>query len=102
MNVSISLLAFVLFAALGFAQQPQQPQPRFPTDPATGRAIGAKQTTPEQLRSLIDKNSNTLIIDVREPDEFEKETIKGAANIPLGQLESRLKDLPKDATLVFT
>ena len=97
MKVSISMLVFVVFASLGFAQQP-----RFPTDPATGRAIGAKQTTPEQLRSLIDKKSNTLIIDVREPDEFEKETIKGAINIPLGQLEARFKDIPKDATLVFT
>lgn len=99
MKVFIAMFVFVAFASVGFAQQRQ---PRFPTDPATGRAIGAKQTTPEELRSLIDKRSNTLIIDVREPDEFEKETIKGAANIPLGQLEGRLKDLPKDATLVFT
>lgn len=97
MKASISMLAFVVFASLGFAQQPQ-----FPTDPATGRAIGAKQTTPEELRSKIDKDSNTLIIDVRDPEEFEKETIKGAVNIPLPQLQGKLKDLPKNATLVFT
>jgi len=51
---------------------------------------------------LIDKNTKTLIIDVRDPDEFEKETIKGAINIPLVQLEPKLRDIPKDTTLVFT
>ena len=66
-----------------------------------GRAIGAKQIAPEDLRKLIDKNTKTLIIDVRDPDEFEKETIKGAINIPLVQLETKLRDIPKDTTLVF-
>jgi rhodanese-related sulfurtransferase len=68
----------------------------------TGRAIGAKQIAPEDLWKLIDKNTKTLIIDVRDPDEFEKETIKGAINIPLVQLEPKLRDIPKDTTLVFT
>jgi rhodanese-related sulfurtransferase len=68
----------------------------------TGRATGAKQIAPEDLRKLIDKNTKTLIIDVRDPDEFEKETIKGAINIPLDQLGPKLRDIPKDTTLVFT
>ncbi|HEV2616656.1 MAG TPA: rhodanese-like domain-containing protein [Candidatus Acidoferrales bacterium] len=70
--------------------------------PQTGRAIGAKQIAPEDLRKLVDKNTKTLIIDVRDPDAFEKETIKGAINIPLVQLEAKLRDIPKDTTLVFT
>jgi len=68
----------------------------------TGQATGAKQIAPEDLRKLIDKNTKTLIIDVRDPDEFEKETIKGAINIPLDQLGPKLRDIPKDTTLVFT
>ena len=51
----------------------------------TGPASSAKQIAPEDLRELIDKNTKTLIIDVRDSDEFEKETIKGAINIPLNQ-----------------
>ncbi|MBI2150095.1 MAG: rhodanese-like domain-containing protein [Acidobacteria bacterium] len=90
-------LALMLLASFAFAQQA-----RFPTDPKTGRAIGAKLMTPEELRSHIDKNTKTLIIDVRDPEDFQKETIKGAINIPLPQLEPRLKDIPKDTTLVFT
>ena len=56
----------------------------------------------EDVKKLLDLNGKVMVIDVREPDAFEKETIKGAINIPLGQLESRLKDIPKDTTLVFT
>jgi 3-mercaptopyruvate sulfurtransferase SseA len=90
-------LTVLLLLVFGFAQQTQ-----FPTDPKTGRAIGAKEMTPEQLRERIDKDTKILIIDVRDPEEFEKETIKGAINIPLAQLQPKLKDIPKDTTLVFT
>src|SRR5215510_5401938 len=93
------LLTVVLLLVFGFAFAQQT---QFPTDPKSGRAIGAKELTPEQLRERIDKNSKMLIIDVRDSEEFEKQTIKGAINIPLAQLQPKLKDIPKDATLVFT
>jgi rhodanese-related sulfurtransferase len=38
---------------------------------------------------------------VREPKELaELGTIKGYVNIPLGQLESRLSEIPKDKLIV--
>jgi CoA-disulfide reductase len=37
-----------------------------------------------------------FIVDVREPAELEKGFIKGSINIPLGQLRSRLEELPTD------
>ena len=40
--------------------------------------------------------SHALILDVRDPDEFENGTIDGAINIPLGQLRERLEELPRD------
>jgi rhodanese-related sulfurtransferase len=79
-----------------------QPGQKVPTDPATGRAIGAKEMSPEELRARIDAASKTLIVDVRDPEEFAKETIKGAVNIPMAQLRNRLKDIPRDTNLVFT
>lgn len=97
MKYLFGLIALAVLASLAFAQQTH-----FPTDPKTGRAIGAKQMTPEELRSRIDKNNKTLIVDVRDREEFEKETIQGAVNIPLDQVQSWLKDIPKDTTLVFT
>jgi predicted sulfurtransferase len=93
------MLSFMLLltAPIVLAQQSQ-----FPADPKTGRAVGATYMTPEELRSHIDKAAKTLIIDVRDREEFEQETIKGAINIPLPQLEPRLREIPKDTTLVFT
>jgi 3-mercaptopyruvate sulfurtransferase SseA len=84
--------------ALAFAQEGQ----RFPVDPQTGRAIGAKEISPEELKKYIDKKTKSLIIDVRDPDAFAKQTIKGAINIPLDQLSANLKNIPKDTALFFT
>ena len=40
--------------------------------------------------------SSALILDVRDPAEFEKGTIENAINIPLGQLRERIGELPVD------
>jgi rhodanese-related sulfurtransferase len=41
-------------------------------------------------------SNGTMILDVRDPSEFAAGTIKGAVNIPLGQLRERLEELPRD------
>ncbi|GMU56154.1 MAG: hypothetical protein AMXMBFR33_53000 [Candidatus Xenobia bacterium] len=41
-----------------------------------------------------------LVLDVREPSEFERGHIPGALNLPLGQLRSRLAELPTDRKLL--
>ena len=92
--------AFALLAALLALQQ--QPPPQFPTDPQTGRATGAHQISPEDVQRALGTNKKVVIIDVRERDAFAKETIKGAINIPIGELKDRLKEFPKDTLLVFT
>ena len=43
-----------------------------------------------------------MIIDVRQPASFEKETIPGAINVPLDELETYLKKISKDTYIVFT
>ena len=43
-----------------------------------------------------------LIIDVRNAASFEKETLPGAINIPLPELEEHLKKMAKDTYIVFT
>ena len=95
----LGIKLWLIFAlAAGAAAQSEKVQ----VDPQTGRAVGAREISAEDLKKLIDARGKVLIIDVREADAFQKETIKGAINIPLGQLESKLKDIPKDTTLVFT
>ena len=79
-----------------------QGESKFPVDSRTGRAIGAKEISPEELKRLFDSKGKTLIIDVRDFSFFEKETIPGAIHIPLDRLKSRLREIPKDTTLAFT
>jgi rhodanese-related sulfurtransferase len=37
-----------------------------------------------------------LLLDVRDPVEFEQGAIEGAINIPLGQLRERVEELPRN------
>ncbi len=42
-----------------------------------------------------------MLIDVRDKDEYEKGTIKGAVNIPVDDLEAKIPGLPTDKPIVF-
>ena len=100
-TAAVAALAF--FLALGAAARAgAQGESKFPVDPQTGRAVGAKEISPEELERLIKSGGKTLFIDVRDAKSFETETIPGAINIPLEKLESRLKEIPKDTNLAFT
>jgi adenylyltransferase/sulfurtransferase len=48
---------------------------------------------PEELRSTLDGGSELLLLDVREPVEWEIARIEGARLFPLGELPERLGDL---------
>ncbi len=92
------LLLVALAAPLAMAAA----QTRFPVDPRTHRAIGAHEIAPATVVRKQKAGAKLVIIDVRDPAEFKKGTIKGAINIPLDKLAGRLKDFSKDTTLVFT
>ncbi len=49
--------------------------------------------TVKELKSRIDKNEKFVLLDVREPYEFEICRIPGSRLIPLGELPSRLSEL---------
>jgi len=54
-----------------------------------------------ELQKLIKQSPEQLtIIDVRNPDEYAEKHIPGAINIPLGELESRSKELANDAIII--
>lgn len=59
---------------------------------ATYKAIDYGEFT--QLRQ------SALVVDVRSPDQYEKEHIPGAVNIPLSQLESKLSELPRNRPII--
>jgi 3-mercaptopyruvate sulfurtransferase SseA len=99
LNVTaVSVIAVILWATSSFAAQAQ---PRYPVDPKTNWAVGAKQKPADELKKELE-SGKMLIIDVRAPEQFQKETIPGAINIPLEELEGHLKKMAKDTYIVFT
>jgi NADPH-dependent 2,4-dienoyl-CoA reductase/sulfur reductase-like enzyme/rhodanese-related sulfurtransferase len=47
-----------------------------------------------------DCSGNGFLLDVREPVELSVESVPGALNIPLGQLRTRLEELPRDRQIL--
>lgn len=44
--------------------------------------------------------SRTFLLDVREPSEYDQGHIPNAVNIPLGQIRSRVNEIPKDKEII--
>ena len=64
-------------------------------------APAPKTVTDEQLAKLLEQPGKVFFLDVREPEEIATLcSIKGYVNIPLSQIESRLKEIPKDKLIV--
>ena len=60
----------------------------------------SKRVQADAIDALIAKG-DVVVLDVREPNELDETgTVKGAIHIPLGQLESRLGELPKDKVIL--
>ncbi len=53
-----------------------------------------------ELKRLLDGGDGPLILDVREPAEFEICRLPGARLLPLGELSSRIAELPRNVELV--
>ncbi len=57
-----------------------------------------RRLAPAELRSLLNEVS---IVDVRAPGEFAVSCLPGALNIPVGQLQRRLAEIPTSRLAVF-
>jgi adenylyltransferase/sulfurtransferase len=53
-----------------------------------------------ELKAKLDKKENFILLDVREPHEYEIAKIPGSKLIPLGELPQRMGELDKSQTLI--
>ena len=89
MRSIVLLAAFLLVPAFALAQQAAAPPPP-----------QAPKMASDDVMTLIEKGE-VFFLDVREPDELEKlGTLDGYVNIPLGQIEKRLSEIPKDKAII--
>lgn len=58
------------------------------------------EITPGQLKSRLDTDPPPMLVDCREPLEWEFARIDGALHIPMRDTPTRLADLPDDRTIV--
>lgn len=56
--------------------------------------------TVHELKSMMERGDDFFLLDVREPFEWEIAQLPGATLIPLGQLQDRLAEVPREVKLV--
>ena len=60
----------------------------------------APKMASDDVLELVEKG-DVFFLDVREPKELEElGTFEGYVNIPLGQIEARLNEIPKDKAII--
>ena len=62
-------------------------------------ADGIKRVTTVELRNALEKGE-ALVVDVRGDTVYKQNHIKGSISIPLGDVEKRLNELPRDKIIV--
>lgn len=55
--------------------------------------MGVAEISPTELKSLVDSGNKLVLLDVRQPDEYELVRIGGSVLIPLMELEERLEEV---------
>jgi phage shock protein E len=63
-------------------------------------AGGPKNISSVESKALIAKNSRLVLLDVRTPEEYRQAHLHGALLIPLGELEKRVREVPRDRPLL--
>ncbi|HEY4055412.1 MAG TPA: rhodanese-like domain-containing protein [Kofleriaceae bacterium] len=68
-------------------------EPAKTEDKPVAHAPGEIHKDPAKAKDLMAKGA--VVVDVREPDEFDGEHLPQATNIPLGEVDARLADFDK-------
>ncbi len=58
------------------------------------------QLDPQSAKTKLDASPQPFLLDVREPDEYQIGHIPGAVLIPLGELQRRIHELPRDREII--
>lgn len=58
------------------------------------------EITPEEVKTQLEGAGRPLLLDVREPWEFETARIEGSKNIPMGDVPMRVQELDPDERII--
>ena len=92
-SLAITVLLLLPTFAMAQSNPPSSGQPT-PAQPK------ASKMASDDVMALLEKGE-VFFLDVREPKELEElGTFEGYVNIPLGQIEKRLAEIPKDKAII--
>ena len=74
-----------------------RPEPQAQT---TGATMDEWETTPVDVKRRMDAGEDLLILDVREPNEYQINRIAGSTLIPLGELPRRYQELDRNREII--
>lgn len=97
---ALALSALLLSPAAAQGHQAGSPGPSAAPAAAQASTPKAPKMASDDVLTLLEKKQ-IFFLDVREPNELEElGTFEGYVNIPVGQIEKRLNEIPKDKTIV--
>jgi len=70
-----------------------------PNNELSTRSMSDDEMTVHELKAMLAGDESVFLLDVREPFEWDIAHIEGATLIPLGQLEERLKEIPREGRI---
>ena len=56
--------------------------------------------SPDEAKQLLSENNNAILLDVREPKEYEEEHLPGAVLMPMSGIPDKMKELDPSRTIV--
>ncbi|MEO6258832.1 MAG: rhodanese-like domain-containing protein [Thermoanaerobaculia bacterium] len=105
-RTAVAVIAIALFstgvASAQVKAQAISPNPAVqitPVNPALESLESARRITREEAIKLV-KEKKAVYVDVRAKNDFDTEHIKGAINIPLGELATHFNKLPANKFLI--
>jgi rhodanese-related sulfurtransferase len=56
--------------------------------------------SPDEAKQLLSDNKDAILLDVREPREYEEEHLPGAVLMPMSDIPDKMKELDPSRTIV--
>jgi len=61
---------------------------------------GAQDISAREAKTLLEKNRNVFLLDVRTPQENSQARLPGTVLIPINEFERRIKEVPRNKTIL--
>lgn len=90
--VCLLVFAFVLFSALAV----QAASVKTPAQLVEEARVAIKEVSVEDLENMIDNDEKVIILDIRDPNEFEVSHIAGALHMSRGLLDLHVQEIIPD------